>query len=205
VGLVLGGSVTVALGADAGVINACSGKLEGYLRIATAGNPCVTWRETPVSWNIQGPAGPAGPAGPQGPKGDPGPPGPAGGSPTLSAAALVGTWKIRHISPTTGQWEQVGEVTFAANGTYTATPQAYGLGGAAFFFNGAPVTSGNYQLVDGSVLVLRFEGTLSPTPGGFPPPQTITYAAFPVSVAQDKIIHHTVTVGGLTGLEMLAK
>lgn len=202
-GILLGGSVTIALGANAGVISACFDNKKGDLRVAAATDPCDPQKETPLTWDIQGPKGDPGP---QGPKGDPGPPGPSGGSPSLTAAALVGTWKIRHINTTTGQWEQVGEVTFSPNGTYTATPNAYTLGGAQFTLNGAPVTSGSYQVVDGSVLELIHQFSSTGLPGFPPPPlQTRVGIAVPVSVTADKIMHQDITVLSSASLEILAK
>src|SRR5262245_8099988 len=41
---------------------------KGDLRVVAAGSSCSK-NETPLSWNIQGPAGPAGVAGPAGPAG----------------------------------------------------------------------------------------------------------------------------------------
>jgi hypothetical protein len=85
---------------DPGVIHACTGRLSGLVRIIDASDSCNRLTETPISWNMVGPAGPAGaagaagvagpagaagapgavgPAGPQGPQGLQGPQGPAGG------------------------------------------------------------------------------------------------------------------------------
>ena len=82
---------------DGGTIHGCYNNSNGRLRLTDAQNPklqaCSQKTETPVDWNVEGPAGPAGPQGPkgdtgaagpagangaQGPKGDPGAQGPAG-------------------------------------------------------------------------------------------------------------------------------
>ena len=53
---------------DADVLNACVSKNLGLMRLLAPGGTCKP-TETPVSWNVQGPAGPSGPVGPQGPAG----------------------------------------------------------------------------------------------------------------------------------------
>ena len=64
-------------------IQACVEKKDGALRLIESGKSCKS-SETPVSWNIQGPAGPqgmqgrAGIEGPAGPQGEQGPVGPQG-------------------------------------------------------------------------------------------------------------------------------
>ena len=72
--LVLGAGIR--LDAQAGAITACVGN-NGALRLVRPGEPCRN-TESPISWNMVGPAGPAGPAGPVGPAGPEGPVGPAG-------------------------------------------------------------------------------------------------------------------------------
>jgi hypothetical protein len=76
------GAVALAVGGSGNEIQACT-DAKGGLRVVTTSTECAK-KETPLSWNKQGPAGPAGPAGatgsagpigPAGPKGDPGPPG----------------------------------------------------------------------------------------------------------------------------------
>lgn len=86
--LVLSIAVATVLGAVApaisasDVINACVGKT-GALRVISTGKSCDR-KETPLSWNIQGPqgeqglAGPAGAIGPAGHQGEQGLAGPAG-------------------------------------------------------------------------------------------------------------------------------
>jgi hypothetical protein len=62
------------------VINACVKKGSGQVRVVRPGAACRK-KESPLSWNAQGPAGPrgaAGPTGAPGATGPPGPPGPAG-------------------------------------------------------------------------------------------------------------------------------
>jgi hypothetical protein len=71
---------TAAVVASTSVINACTNDKNGELRMVDAAGACRR-KESPVSWNVQGPQGDVGPAGPQGLKGDPGvqgPPGPTG-------------------------------------------------------------------------------------------------------------------------------
>jgi len=52
-------------------IQACYDKANGNLRRVKSASDC-RYHETPISWNVAGPAGPPGPAGPQGPAGPPG-------------------------------------------------------------------------------------------------------------------------------------
>jgi hypothetical protein len=59
------------------VIQACQKNTTGLLRVVASASACKP-NETPLSWNVQGPAGPAGPPGPTGPAGPAGPPGPKG-------------------------------------------------------------------------------------------------------------------------------
>ena len=59
------------------VINACVKKGSGQVRVVRPGAACRK-KESPLSWNAQGPAGPRGPAGPTGAAGATGPSGPAG-------------------------------------------------------------------------------------------------------------------------------
>src|SRR2546428_12472252 len=56
-------------------IQACYNDTNGGLRRVNSAADCRT-HETPISWNIAGPAGPQGPAGGQGPGGPQGPAGP---------------------------------------------------------------------------------------------------------------------------------
>jgi len=63
--------VTVYAAPAATTIQACYDNANGNLRRVTSANQC-RHNETPISWNIAGPAGPRGPAGPQGPAGAPG-------------------------------------------------------------------------------------------------------------------------------------
>ena len=64
--------VTVSAQSPSGVIYGCIQPPLGGLRIVPAGTSCRAG-ESPVQWNITGPAGPAGPQGPQGPPGSSGP------------------------------------------------------------------------------------------------------------------------------------
>ena len=111
---------TLAGALDDGVIGACRNKSTGVLRVPATGASCKG-DETPLQWNVQGPAGPqgpagivgppgpqgivgpAGPVGPRGPAGAPGPQGPAGpaslaalaGTPCTTAAGTPGTILVR--------------------------------------------------------------------------------------------------------------
>ena len=58
-------------------IQGCFDTKQGTLRRVTSPSDCNA-KETPISWNIVGPAGPRGPQGEQGPQGDQGPQGPPG-------------------------------------------------------------------------------------------------------------------------------
>jgi hypothetical protein len=62
---------------ESAVIQACSAKGSGLLRVVSSPSKCRK-HEIPISWTVQGPPGPAGPAGAPGPKGDPGPAGAMG-------------------------------------------------------------------------------------------------------------------------------
>jgi hypothetical protein len=74
---------TAAVVASTSVINACTNDKNGELRMVEAAGACRR-KESPVTWNVQGPQGDVGPAGSQGLKGDAGatgvqgPPGPTG-------------------------------------------------------------------------------------------------------------------------------
>src|SRR3954468_20388135 len=83
-----------------------------------------------------------------------------GGDPTLSAAGMVGTWKIRRLSQD-GQWGQVGEVVFGSDGKYTVTSGSYTIAGAGSSIDGAPVTSGSYQVSE-NLLILTYLATFGP-------------------------------------------
>ena len=63
--------VTVYAAPAPSTIQACYDNANGNLRRVTSASQC-RHNETPISWNIAGPAGPRGPAGPQGPAGAPG-------------------------------------------------------------------------------------------------------------------------------------
>src|SRR3954453_22371948 len=75
----LGGTpaAQAAVAAQGGVINACSSKKTGVLRILSAGKKCAQ-SERIITWSlvgprgVEGPQGPVGPQGEQGVKGDPG-------------------------------------------------------------------------------------------------------------------------------------
>lgn len=73
-------------------INACVGP-DGSLRVPASGRTC-TRRETPLAWNVQGPAGPAGPAGPQGIAGRDGRDGQPGSQTLTIAGAVDGTMTV---------------------------------------------------------------------------------------------------------------
>src|SRR5579884_802797 len=80
--LALGGGVAYAtqgMTRDAtSVIQACSNKTNGDLRIVTNNQTDCRTSETPVAWNVVGPQGPTGPQGPKGDTGATGAQGPQG-------------------------------------------------------------------------------------------------------------------------------
>jgi hypothetical protein len=59
------------------IIYACVNNSTGAIRIVSATSTCKS-RESPLSWNVQGPIGPQGLQGVKGDKGDTGATGPAG-------------------------------------------------------------------------------------------------------------------------------
>jgi hypothetical protein len=84
-------------GTDGNTINGCVGD-QGKLRVVSGPGACMQ-NETPIHWNVTGPAGakgdvgPAGPTGepgPAGPKGDPGPTGAVGGTGPAGSTGPVG-------------------------------------------------------------------------------------------------------------------
>src|SRR5690348_6308544 len=92
VGLLAGLLVSGAAGlvsADGGgssTIYACVNPGDGAIYVVGANGQCRP-NDTPLSWNIQGPAGPIGAQGPQGPQG---PAGPAGMQGPQGPAGAVG-------------------------------------------------------------------------------------------------------------------
>jgi large repetitive protein len=86
--LAAAGVAGAALQAD-GVINACRSKSTGVLRVPSPGTSCKG-DETPLQWNVTGPAGPAGAAGPPGPAGATGAAGPIGPAGPAGPAGPVG-------------------------------------------------------------------------------------------------------------------
>ena len=72
----VGAGAAQAQGVAPGVIVACVGPT-GDMRAVSGGDTCKR-NETPLTWNVQGPAGVPGPAGQAGPAGQGGPAGPAG-------------------------------------------------------------------------------------------------------------------------------
>lgn len=98
--LVLAAAVGVAAGAGMATaavlssnstttaISACEGQA-GLLRVVTDTSACRS-NETPLTWNVQGPAGSTGPAGATGPAGSTGATGPAGGTGGAGASGATG-------------------------------------------------------------------------------------------------------------------
>ncbi len=66
------------------VIEACQLKSLGTIRIVSDPSKCHATAETPLSWNVQGPAGPMGPQGATGATGATGPAGPKGADSTVA-------------------------------------------------------------------------------------------------------------------------
>ncbi|HEX6207510.1 MAG TPA: hypothetical protein VF058_04040 [Actinomycetota bacterium] len=56
---------------DPDTIHACVHKQTGQVRVVDDASDCKP-QETPLEWNVEGPAGPQGPEGPPGPQGEPG-------------------------------------------------------------------------------------------------------------------------------------
>lgn len=112
--LVAGLAPTTALAQTSGVINACSGKSLGTLRLVDAGTTCRTG-ETLVSWNVQGQQGPAGETGPAGPAG-----------PQFSLAASIrGDGTVEVLTAPPGASLTVARV---AAGTYNISVTGLGSG-----------------------------------------------------------------------------
>ena len=76
VGLILVGVGSVAAQTTSGVINGCYDQKTFLIRYLNSGS--CTNKETPISWNKEGPQGPQGEQGPQGPQGEQGPSGVSG-------------------------------------------------------------------------------------------------------------------------------
>ena len=78
------GVTTIALaawaladGGNASTLTACVAPLTGLMRLVSDPSQCK-WKETAITWSVQGPVGPMGPPGASGAAGPPGEPGPAG-------------------------------------------------------------------------------------------------------------------------------
>lgn len=143
------GVVSVAAQNDGNQIRACVGS-SGIVRIPKQRGTC-TKRETPVVWNITGPAGPAGvqgevgPAGPEGPQGVTGPQGEPG---VAGSQGPEGPKGEPGVAGPTGPAGPVGE---------SAGPMAYG--------RIAPNTNG-FPVLD-SVHSLNIDGIHRTTKGSF--------------------------------------
>ena len=87
--------VTVYAAPAATTIQACYDNANGNLRRVTSASQC-RHNETPINWNIAGPAGPQGPAGAQGP------PGPQGTCPACAGANIVTFRHTRTVANTCG-------------------------------------------------------------------------------------------------------
>lgn len=127
--LVVAGTLFVGLwtysSANGGVITVCVNRI-GWMRLVSSSDQCRRL-ETPLSWNIQGPAGPqgeqgpAGPAGPQGEQGPPGPQGPQGeqgpqGSKGEPGVVLLGSLADTAVPLfTAGGWSAVPGTTISVN------------------------------------------------------------------------------------------
>ena len=126
--LISAAALATAAGDAPSTIEACRNTRHGLVRIVFSANACKS-NETPVSWDVEGPAGPAGPPGPQGP---PGPKGDSGAGVT-SIDALSGT-PCKTFDGTTGHVE----VSASATDLILLTCESGG---------GTPPPSGNAQLV----------------------------------------------------------
>lgn len=101
-GIAYATNAVVSTGQGTSVIQACQLKEVGTIRIVSDASKCSSKYETPISWNIAGPAGPAGPAGTQGPKGNTGNPGPQGATGPAGAAGAPGGQGIQGPPGTAG-------------------------------------------------------------------------------------------------------
>ena len=112
-----GVSLAASAGEEAAVIHACKHPSGGWLR-QVAGPAQCRRRETPVSWNIQGPKGDPGEPGAQGPKGDKGDKGDPG-------TAISGLKTLEGV-PCVAEDSAAGEikVTIGAGGDVTLTCEA---------------------------------------------------------------------------------
>jgi len=116
------------------VIPACVKKGSGQVRVVRPGAACRK-RESPLSWNAQGPAGPrgatgaagaTGPAGPAGPKGDPGARGATGASGPKGDAGPQGP-----PGPALSSLESLNGIACHLGGTAGTASLTYDAGGVA--------------------------------------------------------------------------
>ncbi|HEU6445715.1 MAG TPA: lamin tail domain-containing protein, partial [Gaiellaceae bacterium] len=115
--VVAGVALAASSGEPATVINACKHPSGGWLRQVAEPAQCRR-RETPVSWNIEGPKGDPGEPGPAGPKGDKGDQGDPG--------TVVSGLKTLEGVPCVAEDSAAGEikVTIGAAGDVTLTCEA---------------------------------------------------------------------------------
>jgi hypothetical protein len=107
--------------AEAEVIYACTNKKTGELFEVAGPGDCKK-NQTPVSWNIQGPAGPTGPTGPTSATGPTGPTGATGPTGPTGPAPATGSWAPTDasganltFSTAEGEYTKIGNIiiTFA--------------------------------------------------------------------------------------------
>ncbi len=120
-GFVVAASATVAdaHGGGTAKVHSCVTKLGGVVRVVDATNTCLL-TESPLDWDIQGPAGMPGAQGPQGLQGPQGPKGVTGG---------VGPTIIRRLDHVLAD----GQSTLANQGNVACQPGEQAVGGGANF------------------------------------------------------------------------
>jgi len=125
-------------------IQACYNNTNGDLRRVNSAADCKN-HETPISWNIAGPAGPQGPAGTQGPVGPQGPPGPG--------ANVVTFRHTRTVANTCGPFN---------NFSFMDQPSINGNANALIFVTGiVGINGARTNTNPNSNLNLTYTGTMS--------------------------------------------
>jgi hypothetical protein len=134
--------------AEAQVIYACAKKKSGELFQVANPSDCKK-NQTPVSWNIQGPAGATGPAGPMGVTGPNGPTGVTGNTGGVGATGSTGP---TGAAPATESWTPTD--ASGANLTFTTAEGEYMKIGniiITFAFFEYPVTANGDQALIGGL------------------------------------------------------
>ncbi len=128
-------------------IQACYNDTNGGLRRVNSPADCKN-HETPINWNIAGPAGPQGPAGAPGPTGPQGPAGPAG-----PGANVVTFRHTRTVANTCGPFN---------NFSFMDQPSINGNANASIFVTGiVGINAARTNTNPNSNLNLTYTGTMS--------------------------------------------